>query len=59
MKVSFDDAIKSLQDLIKINSIQAPAKDGMPFGEGNKKALDYSLNLLKEFGFETVNGDYY
>ena len=59
MKVSFDDAIKSLQDLIKINSVQAPAKPGAPFGYGNKEALDYSLNLLKEFGFRTVNGDYY
>lgn len=59
MKVSFDDAIKSLQDLIKINSIQAPAIDGAPFGEGNAKALEYSLNLLNQFGFKTKNGNNY
>lgn len=59
MKVSFDDAIKSLQDLIKINSVQAPATPGAPFGEGNVKALEYSLKLLEEFGFKTKNGDNY
>lgn len=59
MKVSFDDAIKSLQDLIKINSIQGPATEGAPFGEGNVKALDYSLKLLESFGFKTKNGDNY
>ena len=59
MKVSFDDAIKSLQDLIKINSVQGPATEGAPFGEGNVKALDYSLKLLESFGFRTVNGDNY
>ena len=47
MKVSLNDAIKSLQDLIKINSVQAPATPGAPFGEGNVKALKYSLDLLK------------
>ncbi|MBR3685257.1 MAG: Sapep family Mn(2+)-dependent dipeptidase [Clostridia bacterium] len=56
MKVSFEDAIKSLQDLIKINSVQAPATENAPFGEGNVKALEYSLNLLNEFGFRTKNG---
>lgn len=59
MKVSLNDAIKSLQDLIKINSVQTPATPGAPFGEGNVKALKYSLDLLKEFGFTTVNGDNY
>lgn len=59
MKVSFEDAIKSLQDLIKINSVQAPATPGAPFGEGNVKALEYSLKLLEEFGFKTKNGDNY
>ena len=59
MNVSFEDAIKSLQDLIKINSVQAPATPGAPFGEGNVKALEYSLKLLEEFGFKTKNGDNY
>lgn len=59
MKVSFEDAIKSLQDLIKINSVQAPAIPNAPFGQGNAQALDYSLKLLESFGFKTVNGDYY
>ncbi|MBQ4073202.1 MAG: Sapep family Mn(2+)-dependent dipeptidase [Clostridia bacterium] len=59
MKVSFEDAIKSLQDLIKINSVQAPATEGAPFGEGNVRALDYSLKLLESFGFKTKNGENY
>ena len=59
MKVSFEDAIKSLQDLIKINSVQAPATPNAPFGEGNVKALEYSLKLLEEFGFKTKNGNNY
>ncbi|MBQ8178260.1 MAG: Sapep family Mn(2+)-dependent dipeptidase [Clostridia bacterium] len=59
MKVSFDDAIKSLQDLIKINSVQAPASEGAPFGKGNVEALAYSLKLLEEFGFKTKNGNNY
>lgn len=59
MKVSFDDAIKSLQDLIKINSIQGPESANAPFGEGNVKALEYSLSLLESFGFKTKNGNNY
>ncbi len=59
MKVSFDDAIKSLQDLIKINSVQAPASEGAPFGKGNVEALEYSLKLLNDFGFKTKNGNNY
>ena len=59
MNVSLEDAIKSLQNLIRINSIQAPASEGAPFGKGNVEALDYSLKLLESFGFRTINGDNY
>ncbi|MBO5775743.1 MAG: Sapep family Mn(2+)-dependent dipeptidase [Clostridia bacterium] len=59
MKVDFESAVKSLQDLIKINSIQSEATLNAPFGEGNVKALEYSLKLLESFGFKTVNGDNY
>ncbi len=59
MKVSFDDAIKSLQDLIRINTVQDVATLDAPFGEGNKVALSYTLKLLESFGFKTKNGNNY
>lgn len=59
MKVSFDDAVKTLQNLIKINSVQGPETPSAPFGEGNVKALEYTLNLLNSFGFRTKNGNNY
>ena len=59
MKVDFDSAVKSLQDLIKINSVQTAPTPNAPFGEGNVKALEYSLRLLESFGFKTVNGNNY
>ncbi len=59
MKVSFDDAVKSLQDIIKINSVQDEPLLDAPFGLGNKEALDYSLKLLETFGFKTKNGNGY
>ncbi len=59
MNVSFDDAVKTLQDLIKIDSVQSTATVNAPFGIGNKNALDYTLNLLHELGFRTKNGNYY
>ncbi len=42
-----------LKGLLKIDSVQSEAKENMPFGEGNRKALDYSLGLLESLGFKT------
>ncbi|MCL1901053.1 MAG: Sapep family Mn(2+)-dependent dipeptidase [Firmicutes bacterium] len=47
--------IEVLQNLLKIPSVLSKKKRNMPFGENNYKALNYLLDLGKEFGFETYN----
>src|SRR5690625_3490837 len=70
MKINFkdevlkrkDDIIKDLTNLIKINSeltTYDPKRTGAPFGEGNKEALDFMLNLAKRDGFKGLNVDGY
>lgn len=54
-----DDIIKSTQNLVKIKSVEEDALEGMPFGEGPYKALEYSLNLANDLGLETKNLDGY
>lgn len=57
-----DEIIKTLQDLIKINSELTtfdPTNKETPFGQGNKDALDFMINLGKKDGFETLNLDNY
>jgi len=54
-----DDLIKSIQELVSINSIEDTPKDGMPFGKGVDDALKFTLDLGKELGFKTFYGDGY
>ena len=54
-----DDVVKSMQEAIRIKSVEEEAKEGMPFGEGPAKALKYFLDLGKEMGFEVKNFDNY
>lgn len=51
--------IKDLEKLISFKSVQAPAKDGMPFGEECYKALKFCLDRAEEMGFKTINYDGY
>lgn len=56
-----DNLIKDLSDLIKIKSeltVFNPNSDA-PFGEGNKEALNFFLDLGRKSGFEVVNTDNY
>lgn len=55
----FNDIVKNLSQAIKYDSSQAPAKEGMPFGEGAAKCLDFYLSLADFMGFETRNYDNY
>ncbi|WP_051569205.1 M20 family metallopeptidase [Alkaliphilus transvaalensis] len=48
-----DELIKNLQKLIAIDSVEAPALEGMPFGEGVDEALRFVLKLADEMGFKT------
>ena len=50
-----DELVKSTQEIVKIRSIQEEPKEGMPFGKGVSKALDYSLKLSQKLGFKTAN----
>lgn len=53
------DIIDDISDIIKYDSSQKPAKDGMPFGEGAAKCLEKFLSVAASFGFETKNYDNY
>ena len=54
-----DNIIATTQELIRIKSVQDTPKDGKPFGEGVNKALEATLEIAKNMGFETGNIDGY
>lgn len=57
-----DQFIKDTQELLRINSELTtfdPNRVGAPFGEGNKEALEFMLNLAKRDGFKFENVDGY
>jgi len=54
------EMINSLSDLIRFESISCETNNpDCPFGEECKKALEYTLNLAKSWGFRTKNLDGY
>lgn len=55
----FDDILNSLGRVIKIRSVMGKPEENMPFGEGPAKALEETLKIAKELGFETTNVDNY
>lgn len=54
-----DEVVKHIQESVQIKSVMEEAKEGMPFGEGPAKALNYFVDLGKELGFQVVNYDNY
>ena len=57
-----DQLIKDTQKLLQINSELTsfdPNREGAPFGEGTKAALDFMLDLAKRDGFRFENVDGY
>jgi succinyl-diaminopimelate desuccinylase len=52
-----EEIIKSVQEVVRIKSVEEEAKQGMPFGEGVHNALLYCLESSKRLGFKTVNLD--
>src|SRR5699024_7550811 len=59
-----DEMIRALQRVIRINSEQkdrAVSDDGSvyPFGRGVQEALEETLNIGRELGFEVKNVDNY
>lgn len=54
-----ESLIKSVQEMIKIKSVEGEPKENMPYGEGPGKALEKALEISKSLGFKTVNVDGY
>ncbi|MDQ7094614.1 dipeptidase PepV [Desulfosporosinus sp. PR] len=54
-----DDLVQSVQELVRIRSVQEEALEGMPFGAAVNEALNKALALSREMGFRTVNLDGY
>ena len=54
-----DNIIATTQELIRIKSVQDTPEDGKPFGEGVNKALESTLEIAENMGFETGNIDGY
>jgi len=52
-----DEIIKSVQECVRIKSVEDEPSDGMPFGEGVHRALEYCLRLSSSLGFKSVNID--
>lgn len=51
--------IKSVQEIVRIKSVEEPAEPGMPFGRGVNNSLLYALNLAASLGLKTMNIDGY
>ena len=51
--------LENLKTLISFKTTASLSVENAPFGEENKKALNFFLNLAKDMGFETVNYDNY
>lgn len=52
-----DEILEDVVRLVRIQSVRDVPKDGMPFGEGPAKALDYCIKLAESMGLEVKNVD--
>lgn len=52
-----DEIVREVQNVVKIKSVEENPQDGMPFGEGVYKALNYTLKLASDMGLKTKNMD--
>ncbi len=59
MEKYLNDTVKTIQELIRIDSTNQPAEEGMPFGKGAARALQAFLSCAEAMGFETRNYDNY
>lgn len=51
--------VQETQEILKIKSVERPAKDDMPFGEDVHKCFLHTLKLAESLGFKTKNIDNY
>ena len=59
MTYYFDVIVKNIAQAVTYDSSQAQPEEGMPFGRGAAKCLDFFLSLAEFMGFETHNYDNY
>lgn len=59
MEKYLNDTVKTIQELIRIDSTNQTAEEGMPFGKGAARALQAFLSCAAAMGFETRNYDNY
>ena len=52
-----EDIVHSVQEAIRIRSVEDTPKEGMPYGEGVHRALEQCMKLSESLGFRTVNVD--
>ena len=54
-----EDIVKSTQEIVRIKSVEESPRDGMPFGEGPYRALQYAVDLSRNMGFKVKEFDGY
>ncbi|MDU1349319.1 dipeptidase PepV [Clostridium butanoliproducens] len=54
-----NDIVNSVQEIVKIRSLEGEPKPNKPFGEEVDNALQCALEISKKLGFKTVNVDGY
>lgn len=52
-----EDIVKSVQQCVKIKSVENLNEGGTPFGTGVQEALEFCLELSEDFGFDVKNLD--
>ena len=52
-----DPLLQTLQENIRIPSVQGPAAEGAPYGTEVRRSLDHILEKASQLGFRTVNAD--
>lgn len=52
-----DQMIEAIKSIVRIDSVKGDAEEGKPFGKGVNDALEATLKLCEELGFETENVD--
>lgn len=53
------EIVRSVQEIVRIRSVEEAPEPGAPFGAGVNSALLYALNLASSMGFKTKNIDGY
>lgn len=51
------ELLRSLQESIRIRSVQQPPQDGCPFGPGVQRCLDHALDTARSLGLKAVDMD--